>query len=456
MLSFNQYTRQLNELTISPYYQQKGEFNPYYTFKVDVDKVVKTKFPDAKEIKYRSVEEPKGELLKTLGNGKFNFQVEVDGNSTDYYIVSTASNVSGHYGMKTRKDSTASSNVNEFLTLYFMIHDDMPAGADDWMLTIGGKTGGTGVLNGEGKEVTYDDLRVLLDKDETAVRDINIGYENALAVMGDLGPVTPVKYYWVPRGKPEGIGAKNPSDVIIKLSDGRFVGYSNKISAGKDSTPKFNTNITAFYSKLNNSGQLTAVKSMIDGAWKSAAASVPDSKPNAKKAIMEFDITKEAYSESSSKRSFATLAKEFKKDRLNFYASDFYYLFRNNLINLFGKHLTNSSNLVYFLNTIGFYTFDDPNATPCPYKLLIGAEKGSKIKNVSDDEGYREMLFNTDSGQLSRIRFEYDNKSQSFKIHFVYKKLSYNVSVPITMRTRVSGGWSGKSLYISSSGFDIK
>ena len=41
------------------------------------------------------------------------------------------------------------------------------------------------------------------------------------------------KVFWVPRGKPDGVGGKNPSDVIIKLSDGNYIGYSNKIAMVK-------------------------------------------------------------------------------------------------------------------------------------------------------------------------------------------------------------------------------
>ena len=32
------------------------------------------------------------------------------------------------------------------------------------------------------------------------------------------------------------VGAKNPSDVIIKLSDGSYVGYSNKIADERRNT----------------------------------------------------------------------------------------------------------------------------------------------------------------------------------------------------------------------------
>ena len=54
------------------------------------------------------------------------------------------------------------------------------------MAEVGGKTGPTGVLLADGKPVTYDKLKELLDTDETPVRDINIGYQNSLAVIKDL------------------------------------------------------------------------------------------------------------------------------------------------------------------------------------------------------------------------------------------------------------------------------
>ena len=59
------------------------------------------------------------------------------------------------------------------------------------------------------------------------------------------------------------------------------------------------------------------------------------------------------------------------------------------------KHITQPKNLVYFLNTIAFYTFgSDGGDTPCPYKLLVGSPRGpSTIKEVSDDEKYRSPYF---------------------------------------------------------------
>ena len=125
--------------------------------------------------------------------------------------------------MKSRKNATASSNVNELLTVYFIVHRDYTT-PEDFMAEVGGKTGDTGILLANGKPVTYQKLKELLDEDETAIRDIKIGYQNSIAVIKDLKGRAVDKLYWVPSGKPEGVGEKNPSDVMIKLSDGNFIG----------------------------------------------------------------------------------------------------------------------------------------------------------------------------------------------------------------------------------------
>ena len=260
----------------------------------------------------------------------------------------------------------------------------------------------------------------------------------------------------MPRGKPDGVGGKNPSDVIIKLSDGNYIGYSNKIASGKDATPKINTNMTAFYSKLSDRKQLSNIQKMIDDAWNSAASTIDVKTPTAHKAIKAFSIAGEGFSESSSKRAFATLARAFQKDKLKFYADDFYYKFRNNLISAFSTYISDSRNMVYLLNTVGFYTYDDPDATPCPYKLLIGSEKGSTIKDVSSDEEQRQIFFTKKSTDLTQIRTSYDKKSQTFNLAFGYRPLGKIISAPIVLRTRAAGGWSGKSLYITTSGFKVK
>ena len=117
--------------------------------------------------------------------------------------------------MTKRKSSTASSDVNEYLSLYFIKHPKF-TDVKTFMSEIGKKTGDTGVLASDGK-VTYDDLRELIDKDETAERDIIIGYNNSKAVIQDLKSMK-VKWsvlHWVPQAKPGGIKRNNPSDIII-------------------------------------------------------------------------------------------------------------------------------------------------------------------------------------------------------------------------------------------------
>ena len=446
------FKKYLRELTVSPDYQSRGTFNPFYVIDIDSEKDIRPLVGDG-EIKFKSVDSGSGQLVKDYG-GKYHFQVNVKDEDTNYYIITTKSKVKAHYGQKTRKDSTASSNVNEFLTVYFLLHKDY-TDPKTFQSDIGGKTGPTGVLNGEGKSVTYEDLVILIDKDESADRDIEIGYQNSLAVAKDL-PTSIADVYWVPRGKPDGVGAKNPSDVIIKLSDGNYIGYSNKISAGKDATPKINTNITAFYSKLSDRKQLSNIEKMIDKAWNDAASTIDASTPIAHKAISNFYISKEKFSESSSKRAFAGLARAFQKDKLKFYADDFYYKFRNNLISAFSTYISDSRNMMYLLNTVGYYTYDDPDATPCPYKLLIGSEKGSTIKDVSSDEEQRQIFFTKNSTELTQIRTSYDIKSQTFNVAFGYRPLGKVISAPIVLRTRAAGGWSGKSLYITTSGFKVK
>ena len=441
----------LRELTVSPDYQSRGTFNPFYVLDIPEDDI-RPSVGDG-VIKYKNVDSGSGELIKNYG-GKYHFQVNVNDEDTNYYVITTKSKVQAHFGQKTRKDSTASSNVNEFLTVYFLLHKDY-TDPKTFQSDIGGKTGKTGVLNGEGQDVTYEDLVQLIDRDETADRDIEIGYQNSLAVANDLTN-TIDKVFWVPRGKPDGVGGKNPSDVIIKLSDGSYVGYSNKIAAGKDATPKINTNITAFYSKLSDKKQLSNIEKMIDDAWNSAASTIDVKTPIAHRAIKSFSISGERFSESSSKRAFAGLARAFQKDKLKFYADDFYYKFRNNLISAFSTYISDSRNMAYLLNTVGYYTYDDPDATPCPYKLLIGSEKGSKIKDVSSDEEQRQIFFTKKPSDLTQIKTSYDKRGQTFNVAFGYRPLGKVISAPIVLRTRAAGGWSGKSLYITTSGFKVK
>ena len=444
--------------TVSPYYQQRGVANPYYVLDpatvTQTLSALKREGIDQKQLLFKSVEAIQGKTI-IKSTGKYKFQLASDKvQDLPYGIETTKRQVKGHLGMVSRKDSTASSNVNEFLTVYFLVNPPMtPEQLENHSCKQGNAS--TGVLTGEGTPVTFEDLCKLIDADETAARDIKIGLNNAKAVKKDINGKGIKNLYWVPRGKPTGISPKTPSDVIIEFRDGFFRGYSNKISAGKtDETPKFNTNIYAFYGKLGDGTQQANIGKIIDESWNQASATVRGEV--AREAIENFDISQEKFSETSSRAAFSELSKSFKENGLEFYGKDFYYKFRNNLISNFSDYLLNPLNMIYFLNTIYFYTYDDPTKafTPCPYKLLVGRETGeSTIKDVSENESLKELLVNKNPARLTGIKSSYDGQSQSFTmtLNFTNGELK-NVSIPITCRTRAAGGWSGKSLFISTSG----
>tara|TARA_B100002019_G_scaffold250908_1_gene231031 strand:+ start:358 stop:1719 length:1362 start_codon:yes stop_codon:yes gene_type:complete len=447
--------------TVSPNYQQRGTFNPYYLMKQPIiastHAALKKQLPDEKfaqnEIFFKCVDMISGkEIYKTSASARFRFQLAIGKkeNIVPYGIRAAQTSAAGHLGMTSRKSATQSSNVNEFLSVYFLAQPDMdPAQLQSYACGQSSKSS-TGVMYGDGRPVTFGDLVELLDADATPERDINIGRNNAKAIRKDIKGKGMGGLYWTPKQKPGNVSPKNPSDVVVTLGNGTFQGYSNKIASGTDATPKFNTNIFSYYGKLGDSGQLNSIKSIIDRSWDAASSTVKGE--NARAALSNFNIRAEPYSESGSRDSFADLARSFIKDGLDFYGKDFYYPYRNNLITGFKNHLTNQSNLTYFLKTIYFYTYDDPNQayTPCPYKLLVGQINGSSnITNVSDNTMLKSMLLANPS-ELSKVTGYYDGTSQSFKISFKYKLKTVNI--PVTCRTRAAGGWSGKSLYITSSG----
>lgn len=446
----------LLELTVSPYYTQKGQANPYYVIDFK-DDVVRQTVGDG-EIKYKNVESPSGQELLSLGNGKFFFQIEKDGKDTPYYIRTTKSVVKSHFGMSSRKNSTASSNVNEFLTVYFFLHQsEMKMDSLEWEMQISRKKGSSGVLLGDGSDLTYEDIVGYLDADETAQRDIKIGMANAVAITNDLSGKSVSKVYWTPRGKPAGISANNPSDVMVELSDGSFIGYSNKISAGKDMTPKMNSAVPAQYAKLKDSKQLKAVLKHIDDAFPHAVSTVKDKElQKILKVKYEGKVKREKYTEGGSKKTFFELGKLFTKHGLNFYAQDFYYPYRNYILVQMQNHLKKPKNLQYMLNTMGFYTYPDADSTPCPYKLLVGSESKSTIKDVGDNEELKAIFLNKKSSNYGNISVDYKEGQQSFTMSFTYKPLKLKCELPITMRTRSAGGWQGRALYMTSSGLRIK
>ena len=445
--------------TVSPDYQQRGQFNPYYTMKSAVIASAHTalvkKYKDEKftqkDLFFKCVDVGSGELIySTSSRAAFTFQIALNKkeNIIPYYIRGAQASAIGHLGMSSRKPATQSSNVNEFMSVYFLVQPDMTPEALQKYITT--QSGSTGVFYGSGKPVTFSDVVDLIDADQTPERDVNIGRNNAIAIRKDIKGKGMGRVYWTPQAKPGNVSPNNPSDVVVTLGDGSLQGYSNKIASGKDATPKFNTNIFAFYGKLGDGGQLSSVQSIIDNAWNTAAKNVTSE--NAAGALNSISIENEPYSESGSRTTFATIARQFIADGLDFYGKDFYYPYRNNLIEGFKNYLVNPSNLSYMLRTIYFYTYDDPSKafTPCPYKLLIGQTAGSSsIKSISDDTMLKSMLI-ANPAEYSKITGYYDGTSQSFKMSFKYK--TKTVNIPITCRTRAAGGWSGKSLYITTSG----
>ena len=445
--------------TVSPNYQQRGQFNPFYVMKSAViasshtalsKKYKEQKFTQ-KDLFFKCVDQGMGELIySTSSRAAFTFQLSIDSKekTIPYFIKAAQSSAVGHLGMTSRKPATQSSNVNEFMSVYFLVQPMMSPEALQKYVTS--NKGPTGVMYGSGKPVTFSDVVDLIDADQTPERDINIGRNNAIAIRKDLKDKGIGGVYWTPQAKPRNVSPNNPSDVVVTLGDGSLQGYSNKIASGKDATPKFNTNIFAFYGKLGDGGQLASIKSIIDRSWNLAAATVKGE--NAKAALNTIQIESEPYSESGSRDAFANIARAFIKDGLDFYGKDMYYPYRNNLIEGFKNHLSSQVNLSYLLRTVYFYTYDDPSKsfTPCPYKLLIGQVNGSSnIKAVSDDTMLKSMLI-ANPAEYQKLTGYYDGSSQSFKMSFKYKKKTVNV--PITCRTRAAGGWSGKSLYITTSG----
>ena len=445
-----------SELTVTPHYQQKGVYNPFYTLNIDVEKDIRPTVGKG-VIKFQNVLKGQGKLLKAYGRGKFIFQIVVDDNPTQYYITTIKTNVTGHLGMRSRKSATASSDVNEFLSLYFMKHPTF-SDARTFIVDVSKMGGDTGIMSSSGS-VTYETLNELLDKDETAERDVNIGYNNSKAVLSDLKSrgLTWSVLHWVPQAKPGGIRRNNPSDIIIELDDGTFTGYSNKISACKDATPKLNTGIWSAYQKLVDRTQISNIENMIDKAWNDAASKITMKTKNAYQALKRFNISRERFSETTSQAKFADLAKEFDEDGLKFFFDDMYYPFRNNLISAFAKHIKNPVNMKYLINTVGLYTYGDPAklGTPCSYKLLIGGERSSTLKDIVSDDSHREIFFSDNPRDFIFIKTRYDNKSQSFNVDFTFAPSKLKVSFPMTLRTRASGGWGGKNLYMTTSGFKI-
>ena len=145
--------------TVSPYYQQRGVANPYYV--LDPATVTQTVSAlkregidgvNQRELLFKATEGIQGKTI-LRSTGKYKFQLAT-GRTQDlpYGIETTKRQVRGHLGMTTRKDSTASSNVNEFLTVYFLVNPAMtPEQLENHSCKQGNAS--TGVLTGEGRPV---------------------------------------------------------------------------------------------------------------------------------------------------------------------------------------------------------------------------------------------------------------------------------------------------------------
>ena len=458
-------------MRITPYYEAKGVKNPYYVLAPTVvngvvrelKKIQAYKNITNNDLLFRNVE-PKqlsGSIIyrATSSSGKI-FQI-TDKQKKDlpYGVATTAQkiHVTGHYGMVSRKNATASSNVNEFLSVYFLVQP--PMNPDKLVDYVSQQKGSTGVLKGEGTPVTFPQLADLLEEDETPERDINIGLNNAKAIQGDIKGRSIKTVYWVPKQKPKNVNPTNPSDTVIEFDDGFLQGYSNKIASGTDKTPKFNTNINAYYRELGNSSQLMNVQKLINDAFFETKENVKGK--NAKEALdfyYENEFDNEAYTETGSQKNFGELAEFFRLDGLSFNQKDFYYPFRNTFIKKFAEYLKDSKNMVYFLRTLYKLTYGDPTQTftPCPYKLLIGTPMGaSTLKNVSSDEALKELLYNDDEDRIINIKDTYDGVSQGWDMTFKFLNgKPKDVTVPIVARTRF-GGLQGKAFFLSSSGVKI-
>jgi hypothetical protein len=59
----------ISELTVSPYYTQRGVANPYYDLDISMDAI--TAQVGEGDIKFKNVESASGQEIFSVGNGKF-------------------------------------------------------------------------------------------------------------------------------------------------------------------------------------------------------------------------------------------------------------------------------------------------------------------------------------------------------------------------------------------------
>ena len=103
------------ELTISPDYKTKSGFNPYYTLKDDLKNDIANQLKiDPSKIVFKNTDDPKGKpAIDRKGSYSFQVGIDQDGNikDTKYYIKTSKSEVTGHYGEKSTGSGGGSSQT---------------------------------------------------------------------------------------------------------------------------------------------------------------------------------------------------------------------------------------------------------------------------------------------------------------------------------------------------------
>ena len=92
----------------------------------------------------------------------------------------------------------------------------------------------------------------------------------------------------------------------------------------------------------------------------------------------------------------------------------------------------------------------EPSASILPWCITkTCSESSSTISDVSNDEEMKAVCY-ANSNQIKALQVNRTAGTQSLEVYWKFGKNNYKM--PITMRTRAAGGWSGKALYMSSSG----
>ena len=123
-----------------------------------------------------------------------------------------------------------------------------------------------------------------------------------------------------------------------------------------------------------------------------------------------------------------------------------YWPFRNNLIKAYSTYLKKPANMHDPKHLGAEFDYEE-------ISKMIGSEKSSTITDVVSDDTHRQIFFSEDDADFTKIITTYDNKSQSFKAQFTHKPSGLTVKNSWTLRTRSQGGWGGKNLYFTTSGF---